>query len=120
MKVSDLKTLLDSIPEGQDPSLVTGDDWLPERLIQARLDEDLLYLTFDNAPEDIGGDEEARGFVDHEIEMIRNRFKQILDENTDTKTKTDAMLALFLMGHELSSSEIIELMEAPEDPTKSQ
>ncbi|MCG9679869.1 MULTISPECIES: hypothetical protein [Vibrio] len=123
MKASDLKKVLDSLPENQDPHIVTGEEWLPERLVNTHLDNDMLFLEFDNAPEETQGEEEGRGFVEHEVDMIRQRFKQILDESSDTKTKADAMLALFLMGHEMSSSEIIEILEDPEvpkDPTENQ
>ena len=115
MKASELKRLLDAIPKEYDPDIVTGELWLPERLLEANLVEDLVFLNFDTAPEEIQGDEEGRGFVDHEIELIRDRFEQILNENSDATSKADAMLALFLMGHELSSSEIIELLESPQD-----
>ncbi|MCG9596930.1 hypothetical protein L1D15_09355 [Vibrio sp. Isolate25] len=123
MKASDLKKVLDSLPENQDPHIVTGEEWLPERLVNTHLDNDMLFLEFDNAPEETQGEEEGRGFVEHEVDMIRQRFTQILDESSDTKTKADAMLALFLMGHEMSSSEIIEILEDPEvpkDPTENQ
>ncbi|NOI57668.1 hypothetical protein [Vibrio coralliilyticus] len=123
MKASDLKKLLDSLPEDQNPNIVTGEEWLPERLVNTHLDDEMLFLEFDNAPEEAQGEEEGRGFVEHEVDMIRKRFEQILDESSDTKTKADAMLALFLMGHEMSSSEIIEIMEDPEvpkDPTENQ
>lgn len=52
-------------------------------------------LHFDNAPEDGQGDEEGRGFVDHEIDLIRTRLQQILDEDSDNASKADAMLGLF-------------------------
>ncbi|NOH80519.1 hypothetical protein F0231_12285 [Vibrio sp. RE86] len=116
MKASDLKRLLSSLPSDFDPDIVTGEAWLPERLVETSLDGELMFLAFDSAPEDIQGEEEGRGFVEHEIEMIRHRFEQILAENADTKTKADAMLALFLMAHELSSSEIIEILEDPDVP----
>lgn len=111
MKASELKNILISLPDDCDPDLVMGEEWLPERLVNTRLDGDLLFLEFDNAPDDLQGEEEGRGFVEHEITMIRHRFEQILDEASDTKTKADAMLAIFLMGHELSSSEVIEVLE---------
>ncbi|PMP38432.1 hypothetical protein BCS87_12530, partial [Vibrio splendidus] len=78
------------------------------------LDGDMLFLEFDNAPEDNQGDEEGRGFVEHEIAMIREKLELLLDEPSDTKTKADALLAIFLMGHELSSSEVIEVLESTE------
>lgn len=46
--------------------------------------------------------------------MIREKLEQLLDEPSDTKTKADALLAIFLMGHELSSSEVIEVLETTE------
>ena len=91
-----------------------GDAWLPERLVDTNLDGDMLFLEFDNAPEDNQGDEEGRGFVEHEIAMIREKLELLLDEPSDTKTKADALLAIFLMGHELSSSEVIEILESTE------
>nr|WP_217901860.1 hypothetical protein [Vibrio aestuarianus] len=96
--------------------MVMGEVWLPERLIDTQLDDNLLFLEFDNAPEEGEGENEARGFVEHEITMIRQRFEQILAEQTDNKSKADAMLALFLMGHEYSSSEVIEILEDPSVP----
>ena len=46
--------------------------------------------------------------------MIREKLELLLDEPSDTKTKADALLAIFLMGHELSSSEVIEVLESTE------
>ncbi|WP_348541636.1 hypothetical protein [Vibrio fluminensis] len=111
MKISELKNLLASLPDDLD--IVTGDEWLPEQLVTATQVDDMLFLEFDNAPEDVQG-EEARGFVEHEITMIRDKFEQILAENSDTKSKADAILALFLLGHELSSCEVIEILEESE------
>ncbi|WP_070965457.1 hypothetical protein [Vibrio sonorensis] len=116
MKASELRDILNSLPEDVNPDIVTGEEWLPEQLTQCDHNGQHLFLQFDNAPEDIQGEEEGRGFVEHEIEMIRHKFEQILDDASDTKTKADAMLALFLMGHEKSSSEIIEVLEDPEVP----
>ncbi|MFA0521256.1 hypothetical protein AB4501_30330, partial [Vibrio sp. 10N.222.55.E8] len=93
---------------------VMGEAWLPERLVNTNLDGDLFFLEFDNVPDDHQGDEEGRGFVEHEITMIREKLEQVLDDPSDTKTKADALLAIFLMGHELSSSEVIEILEATE------
>ena len=114
MKASELQNLLTSL--NNDPDVVSGDEWLPEQLIAAHVTGDLLFLKFDNAPQESEGEEEARGFVEHEVTMIRQRFEQILEEHSDTQSKTDALLALFLMGHELSSSEVIEILEEPTIP----
>lgn len=114
MKASELKKLLNSLNIDTDPGVVCGEYWLPERLVNVQQENDLLFLEFDSAPEENQGEEEGRGFVEHEIELIRERLKQILEEGSDTNTKADAMLALFLMGHERSSSEVIELLENPE------
>ncbi len=51
MKASELKTILNQLPDDLDPDVVMGEVWLPERLIEAQLDDDMLFLTFDNAPE---------------------------------------------------------------------
>ncbi|GAK87933.1 hypothetical protein JCM19238_5543 [Vibrio ponticus] len=117
VKVSELKNLLDSLPDTLD--VVTGDEWLPEQLVSASTVGDMLFLEFDNAPEDIQGDE-ARGFVEHEVEMIRDKFEQIITENSDAKSKADAILALFLLGHELSSCEVIEILEESEQNHQAQ
>ncbi|BCN24287.1 hypothetical protein [Vibrio alfacsensis] len=111
MKASELISIFNTLPQGADPDIVMGDEWLPERLVETELDGEMLFLRFDNAPDEGQGDEEGRGFVEHEIELIRTRLKQILDEDADNTSKTDAMLGLFLMGHELSSSQVIELLE---------
>ncbi|MEZ8304159.1 hypothetical protein AB6C61_09955 [Vibrio splendidus] len=114
VKVSELQNIIDQLPKDSDPDIVMGDAWLPERLVDTNLDGDMLFLEFDNAPEDNQGDEEGRGFVEHEIAMIREKLELLLDEPSDTKTKADALLAIFLMGHELSSSEVIEIFESTE------
>ncbi|WP_438696039.1 hypothetical protein [Vibrio marinisediminis] len=114
MKVSELKNLLDTMTTDTDLDVVTGDEWLPEQLVATSIVEDMLFLEFDNAPEDIQG-EEARGFVEHEIDMIRGKFEQIIAEDSDAKSKADAILALFLLGHELSSGEVIEILEDSEN-----
>ncbi|MEZ8638748.1 hypothetical protein AB4381_06810 [Vibrio splendidus] len=114
VKVSELQNIIDQLPKDSDPDIVMGDAWLPERLVDTNLDGDMLFLEFDNAPEDNQGDEEGRGFVEHEIAMIREKLELLLDEPSDTKTKADALLAIFLMGHELSSSEVIEVLESTE------
>ncbi|MCX2758668.1 hypothetical protein OQJ65_11330 [Vibrio sp. Sgm 22] len=117
VKVSELQNIIDQLPKDSDPDIVMGEAWLPERLVDTNLDGDMLFLKFDNAPEDNQGDEEGRGFVEHEIAMIREKFEQVLDDTSDTKTKADALLAIFLMGHELSSSEVIEVLESADSET---
>ncbi|MEZ8114330.1 hypothetical protein AB4422_23245 [Vibrio splendidus] len=114
VKVSELQNIIDQLPKDSDPDIVMGEEWLPERLVDTNLDGDMLFLEFDNVPEDNQGDEEGRGFVEHEIAMIREKLELLLDEPSDTKTKADALLAIFLMGHELSSSEVIEVLESTE------
>ena len=117
VKVSELQNIIDHLPNDSDPDIVMGEEWLPERLVNTKLDGELLFMEFDNAPEENQGDDEGRGFVEHEIAMIRERLEQVLDDPSDTKTKADALLAIFLMGHELSSSEVIEVLEMTEDET---
>ncbi|OLQ94219.1 hypothetical protein BIY21_00005 [Vibrio ponticus] len=114
VKVSELKNLLATLPDDLD--VVTGDEWLPEQLVAVSQVDEMLFMEFDNAPEDVQG-EEARGFVEHEIEMIRDKFERILGENSDSTSKADAILALFLLGHELSSCEVIEILEESEQAT---
>ncbi|WP_123283109.1 hypothetical protein [Vibrio crassostreae] len=114
VKVSELQNIIDHLPNDSDPDIVMGEEWLPERLVNTKLDGELLFMEFDNAPEENQGDNEGRGFVEHEIAMIREKLEQVLDDTSDTKTKADALLAIFLMGHELSSSEVIEILESTE------
>ena len=115
VKVSELQNIIDHLPNDSDPDIVMGEEWLPERLVNTKLDGELLFMDFDNAPEENQGDDEGRGFVEHEIAMIREKLEQLLDEPSDTKTKADALLAIFLMVHELTSSEVIEVLEDLED-----
>ncbi|MGR5458140.1 hypothetical protein [Vibrio sp. PNB22_1_1] len=111
MKASELISIFNTFPAGNDPDIVMGEEWLPERLVETNLSGEMLFLRFDNAPEDSQGEEEGRGFVEHEIDLIRTHLLQILDEKSDNSSKADAMLGLFLMGHELSSSQVIEILE---------
>ncbi len=110
MKASELKALLNSLPDGCDPDIVMGEEWLPERLIETRIDSDFLFMTFDNAPEEEQGEEEGRGFVEHEMDLIRKQIETLLLE-TDTTNKTELLLALLVMAHEQTSSEFIEAIE---------
>ncbi|PJC87998.1 hypothetical protein CSW98_02435 [Vibrio sp. HA2012] len=114
MKASELIFILSQLPENTDPEIVTGEIWLPERLIETSYDGNMIHLSFDNAPEETAGDEEARGFLDHEITMLREKIQQLMDEGADNKTKAEIFLRLFLMGHEKTSSEVIEILEEPE------
>ena len=114
VKVSELQNIIEQLPNDSDPDIVMGEEWLPERLVNTKLDGELLFMEFDNAPEENQGDEEGRGFVEHEVAMIREKLEHLLGEPSDTKTKADALLAIFLMGHELSSSEFIEVLETTE------
>ncbi|MEH0665784.1 hypothetical protein H4F18_08065 [Vibrio scophthalmi] len=114
MKASELKKLLSALPQGDDPDIVTGDEWLPEQLLDTHVDGDLLFMHFDTAPDESSGEEEGRGFVEHEIELIRQRLGSLLNESSDSESIIDALLALVLMAHEQSSSEVIERLEGPE------
>jgi hypothetical protein len=114
VKASELQNIIDNLPSDSDPEIVMGEEWLPERLVNTNLDGELLFLAFDNAPEENQGDDEGRGFVEHEISMIREKLEQVLDEPSNIKTKADTLLAIFLMGHELSSSEVIEVLGTTE------
>ncbi|MBD1558815.1 hypothetical protein HC752_17930 [Vibrio sp. S9_S30] len=115
MKVSELLQILSKFSDSNDPQVVTGEEWLPERLLTTKHDDDLLFLHFDHQPADQGGDEEGRGFVEHEISMLRDKIRTIVEEEGDTNMKTEAFLALFLIGHERSSSEVIEILEEDVD-----
>ncbi|PMH46554.1 hypothetical protein BCU68_00450 [Vibrio sp. 10N.286.49.B3] len=110
MKASELQTKLQSILTYNDPEVVIGEHWLPERLIATQHKDELLFLEFDNVPDDAEGDDEGRGFLDHEVDMLRERFKKLLEEAGTTDEKTDALLGLFLMGHELSTADVIEVL----------
>ncbi|USD66456.1 hypothetical protein [Vibrio sp. SCSIO 43136] len=120
VKVSELLQILNTLPSDKDLDVVTGEEWLPERLIASRYDDDFLFLNFDHQPEDLGGDTEGRGFVEHEMALLRHRIRQLLVEDSDISSKTEALLAMLLISHEKSSSEVIELLEeaesASEDP----
>ncbi|SJL83068.1 hypothetical protein [Vibrio palustris] len=110
MKASQLLKILHSIPLDQDPDVVTGEVWLPERLTRGNLHEGFLFLDFDNAPEEEQGEEEGRGFVEHEEAFIREQLNKILQEDSGQDEKTEALLAILLMAHEHTSSEFIEML----------
>ncbi len=112
MKASELKTILNQLPDDLDPDVVMGEVWLPERLIEAQLDDDMLFLTFDNAPEEGEGEEEGRGFVEYEMELIRSQLMTILAEDSGSTTKAEALRALITFAHERTSSEFIEILGA--------
>jgi len=110
MKASDLLFQLQTILKQSDPEIVTGDDWLPERLIETHQLDELLFMKFDIAPEEGQGDEEGRGFVEHEIELIRTQIMTIFLEKTSLENKQEAILALILLAHEQTSSEVIQTL----------
>lgn len=114
MKTSQLVQFLSTLPKDQDPDVVTGEEWLPESLIDASFDGDLVNLRFDNAPEEDAGDLEGRGFVEHEIVMLKDQIvKLMFDQTIDQKTKAELFLSLFILSHEKSSTEVIEILEDP-------
>lgn len=116
VKISELKNLLETLPNTDDLNVVTGDEWLPEQLISTSVVDDMLFLEFDNAPDEIQG-EEARGFVEHEIDVIRNTLTRIMLAEIEDNDKIDALLNLFLLGHELGSCEFIEALDESEQLT---
>lgn len=114
MKTSQLIEFLSNIPGKLDPEIVTGEEWLPESLIDASFDGNLVNLHFDNAPEEGSGELEARGFVEHEITMLKDQIvKLMFDPSIEPKTKAELFLQLFLLSHEKSSTEVIEIFEDP-------
>ena len=110
MKTSELLTIINTLPKECDPDIVMGEAWLPERLDRVYLEDDLLFMQFDNAPLELQ-EEEGRGFVEHEVELIRSRLNQLLSGGSDHEATLNAILGLFLLGHELSSSQVIEMLE---------
>jgi hypothetical protein len=111
VKASELLSILNSLPEGTDPELVTGEEWLPERLLNLKPNNNYLFCQFDNAPEENQGDEEARGFVEHEIKLIREKVMDIFMQKASLQVKQDAILALILFAHEQSSTDVVEMLE---------
>mgnify|MGYP001447691701 CR=1 FL=1 len=111
MNAAELITILSSFEENTE--IVTGEEWLPEQLISADFDGKLINLKFDNAPEEGSGDSEARGFVEHEVDMLKDKIVQLLfDTDIPAKVKADMFLKLFLMVHENSSTEVVEILES--------
>jgi hypothetical protein len=110
VKVSDLKNTLKSISDDTNVEVVTGEEWLPEHLINVKLNDDLLFLTFDNAPDELEQGTEARGFVEHEMDLLRLRLSEVLHNPTNRAQTLDALLAFFLVGHEMSSSDFVEFL----------
>jgi hypothetical protein len=110
VKVSELKNTLKSISNDTNVEVVTGEEWLPEHLINAKLNDNLLFLTFDNAPDELEHGTEARGFVEHEMDLLRLRLSEVLNNQTDNEKTLDALLAFFLVGHEMSSSDFVEFL----------
>lgn len=110
MKASDLMYQLQTVLKKSDPEIVTGEDWLPERLTEIHQLDDLLFFEFDTAPEDSQDDEEGRGFVDHEIELIRQQIMSIFLEKTSLENKREAILALVLLAHEQTPSTVVQTL----------
>jgi hypothetical protein len=106
---------LSSLPEGSDPEIVTGEEWLPERLVKVETQDDYVFCQFDVAPEDSQGDDEGRGFVEHEVELIKARIMSIFLEKASLEEKQQAILALVLYAHEHFPSDVIEMLEMLND-----
>jgi hypothetical protein len=109
VKASELARILNSLTD--DPDIVTGEEWLPERLVNVHQTDNYLFCEFDNAPEEGEGDEEERGFVTHEIELIQRYIMQIFLEKASLNHKRDELLALILYAHEQSPSNVVEILE---------
>lgn len=110
MKASDLMYQLQTILKESDPEIVTGEDWLPERLTEIHQVDELLFFEFDTASEDGQGDEEGRGFVEHEIELIQKQIMNIFLEKTSLENKKEAILALVLLAHEQTPSTVVQTL----------
>lgn len=114
MKSSELIQFLSSLPQGVDPEIVTGEEWLPEQLLEATFDGSLVNLHFDNAPEEGTGELDGRGFVEHELVMLKDKIITLMfDKSIEPKTKAEVFLQLFVLTHEKSSEEVIEFLEDP-------
>ena len=114
VKTSELIQFLVNLPENTDPDVVTGEEWLPEQLINASFDGNLVNLHFDNAPEEDAGEIEARGFVEHEITMIKDKIVQLMFEaDLPPKTKAEILLKLIVVSHEKNSDEVLEILTNP-------
>jgi hypothetical protein len=111
VKASELLHILNSLDDDTDPELVTGEEWLPERLLSLERNHNYLFCHFDNAPEETQGDEEGRGFVEHEIKLIREKVMEIFTEKASLEAKQDAILAIILFAHEQSSTDVVEMLE---------
>ncbi|MDW6004080.1 VC1380 family protein [Vibrio mangrovi] len=109
MKASEFIHILNALPN--DPEIVTGEIWLPERLLQVTSSDDYLFCQFDNAPEENEGEEEGRGFVEHELSLIKSHIMQIFLEKAPLEHKRDAILALILYAHEHTSADVVEMLE---------
>lgn len=109
VKASEFIHILNALPN--DPEIVTGEMWLPESLLQVTYLDDLLFCQFDNAPEENEGEEEGRGFVEHELTLLKSHIMQIFLEKAPLEHKRDAILALILYAHEHSSSDVVEMLE---------
>lgn len=115
VKTSQLIQFLSQLPEDKDPEIVTGEEWLPESLVDASFDGNLVNLHFDNAPEEDAGELEGRGFVEHEVLMLKDKIvKLMFDKTLEPKTKAEIFLQLFILTHERSSGEVIEILEDPQ------
>ncbi|MGL5429254.1 MAG: hypothetical protein ACRC9S_00660 [Vibrio sp.] len=110
MKVSELKMILNQLSDVVDPEVVMGEVWLPERLLAAQLDASMLFLTFDNAPDEDEGEEEGRGFVEHELELIQAQVLQILGTQSGLDQQAAALVKLITQAHETTSAQFIEIL----------
>jgi hypothetical protein len=118
VKASKLIEILLATPEGSDPEIVTGEEWLPERLLDVSFQDNYLFCEFDVAPEDHQGDDEGRGFVDHEVELIKAHIMKIFLEKAPLEQKQNAILELVLYAHEHFPSDVVEMLETLEQPSK--
>ncbi|MDA9555882.1 hypothetical protein N9R79_00070 [Vibrio sp.] len=97
------------LSEGKgDIEMVSGEEWLPERLLSMKLDNNLLFLTFDDAP--IDDENIERGLVDHEVDLIKTLLSRVLKE-ADEQTKIKKLLLLIMLAHKQSSNELVESLE---------
>jgi hypothetical protein len=120
VKASKLIEILSTLPQGCDPDIVTGEEWLPERLLDVSFQDDYVFCHFDTAPEDQQGDDEGRGFVDHEIELINAHIMKIFLKKAPLEQKQKAILQLILYAHEHFPSDVVEILESTEPTNPSE
>ncbi|MCG7497137.1 hypothetical protein MHO82_09680 [Vibrio sp. Of7-15] len=110
MKTSELIQKLTEISKlsPNDCEVVTGEEWFPEQLLEASHQDPHVFLHFDSPPVDMPREVDARGFIDHEVDLVKKSITDIVLSQQEPEQIIEKLTELLIFSHEHISADVIE------------